>query len=224
MREIFELAFTNLNSIWSVLLAVFFLYWIFVILGAIDMDSLDVDVDLDMDMDIDADLDVDADGGTATEGAGNQASFFIQALRFFNLGELPFMVILTIFVLSAWTISVLGNHYIGSDEMPFGWIWLSVTIVGALLATKVITEPIKKIVNPLKSKFAENHNFMGQICEIKMTTSKIEIGQAEVIFKDDPVLVNVRSHTNDIIRVGEKAIIVEILEEENLYLIEPFNN
>ena len=224
MKELIDISFLPFNAFWTVILIGMVLYWLFVILGAVDVDAFDVDVDFDADVDMDVDLDVDADGGTATDSAAAQPGIGVIVLRFFNLDQLPLMLVLSIFFLCAWIISVIGNYYVGSNSSSFALIWIPAVIIGAVILTKMITEPLQRIVKPFKSKYAESINFIGKICEVKLATNKLEEGQAEVIVEGDPILINIKCHGNHMLKMGDMAVIIEVNKKENYYLVEPFNN
>ncbi len=230
MKELLDISLLPFNAVWSVILFGLVLYWLFVMLGAVDVDAFDVDVDfdvdadLDVDIDADVDVDTDVDGSTASDSAAPQPGLGVIILRFLNLDQLPLMLVLSIFILAAWVVSVIGNHYIGNNASSFALMWLPVVIIGGVIVTKFVTEPLKAIVKPFKSKYAESINFVGKVCEIKLTTNKLEQGQAEVIIEDDPILVNVKCNSNHILKLGDKAVIVDENKEENYYLVEPFNS
>ena len=94
MRELLEFAFSGINLVPTVLMIFVIIYWFIVILGIVDIDSLDFD--LDMDLDADADLDADVDVGGLS-----------SVLAFFNIGHMPLMVFVTFFTLPLWAISLL---------------------------------------------------------------------------------------------------------------------
>ena len=104
MLELLYVAFTPVNLFFTVLLLLVLVYWIMVILGALDVDFLDID--FDSDVDADADVDMDFQGG----------GFLRGILEFFYIGEVPVMVLVSVFSLSVWTISVLGNYYLNPNS------------------------------------------------------------------------------------------------------------
>jgi hypothetical protein len=61
MIETITLAFTGVNLIPTTLMCLMLFYWLIMILGLINMDTLDVDLDADVDVDVDVDLDMDMD-------------------------------------------------------------------------------------------------------------------------------------------------------------------
>ena len=109
MNELIQTAFAPVNLVYTFLLILVLIYWLFIIIGALDFGSLDLDFDIDADVDVDMDIDVDADIDTDVE-AGSGAGWFIGFLHFFNFGKMPFMVIMSFLILFSWTFSMLANY------------------------------------------------------------------------------------------------------------------
>ena len=65
MGEVLQEALMPANLVFTVMLGIVIIYWIMVILGALDVDFLDIDFDSDVDVDADVDADVDGTGGGA---------------------------------------------------------------------------------------------------------------------------------------------------------------
>ena len=74
MGELFELSVSGANLPFTIMLGLVILYWVGVILGALDIELFDFDLDLDGDADIDVDADAGAvGGGGIARGAGGFA-------------------------------------------------------------------------------------------------------------------------------------------------------
>jgi len=96
MYELIQTAFSPVNLIYTFLLIIVIMYWLSIIIGALDFGSFDIDFDIDADVDIDIDVDAEIETGSSSNLAG--------VLHFFNFGKLPFMVIMSFAVLFAWAI------------------------------------------------------------------------------------------------------------------------
>jgi hypothetical protein len=79
-----------------------------VILGALDLDVLDLDLDVDTGQDL-----------------GWFPSVGLVALRFLNVGPIPLMIWLSIFALSLWIISVSWHDPAYNDN---NWLALQVLV------------------------------------------------------------------------------------------------
>lgn len=204
MLELLEFAVTLPNMLYTILLVIVLLYWLLVILGALDMGG--VDIDLDADADIDGDVDVDGGGNLAT------------ALHFFNFGQLPFMVIMTFWVLSAWTMAMWSNYHYGADSLTFAAIWLLPILCIGLVITKVITTPLIPIFQKI-DMYAEAIDFIGQTGTVTLPTDKKRMGQAEIEVDNNNALINIKSNGAALEKGTEIMIIEEI--KDKYFIVEP---
>lgn len=214
MYELFQAALSPPNIVYSVLLSVVLLYWLSVIIGALDISSFDFDIDLDADVDMDVDVDADVD-------AGNGGGWFAGALHFFNFGRLPFMVIFSFLILSMWSLSILGNHYLGQGSAIFPFVMFLPMLFVSLVITKIITTPLVPIFESL-DKGAEAVDYLGLTCKILLPATTTQMGQAEVLHNDNSLLVSVKvsdTQTTPVLK-GEEALIVGRSSDDRYFLIE----
>ena len=183
----------------TVLLGLLTLYWLLVILGALELDVVDVDLDLDLDSDLDSFL-----------GTG-----FI-ALRFLNIGQVPLMVWLSVFGMAMWLTSVIWYHPSYAEN---AWIGTQVLIRNAaiaLVATKLITQPLVRMFD--RNDTVRGEQLVGQLCVVNTSEVNEDFGQARLHTSGAPLLLNVRSREARI----EKGEVVEISEfdpEHNVYYV-----
>ncbi|MEQ9442520.1 MAG: DUF1449 family protein [Cyclobacteriaceae bacterium] len=211
MKELFTAAVSAPNLIPTLLLAFVLIYWLVVLLGAIDIDSLDVDLDLDTDVDVDADVD------GHLSGAG-----FDGVLAFFNLGQIPLMVFLSFWILPVWVLSVLGNHYLGNSSFLIGLLVLLPSLVAGLFIAKFLTTPLVKVFAGLNQE--ANETVIGKICTITSQASNLKVGQARVQTSGAPLLLNVKTYEGITLDRGETGMVIEQQEGRNIYFIEPYIN
>ena len=214
MTELFQAAFSAQNIIYTVLLVLVLIYWLSVILGALDMNIFDIDLDVDTDFDVDLDADVDIDGG-GTSG------WLAGALRFFNFGKLPTMVILSFAILFAWMINVLVNHYFGGGSLIFAVMLMIPNLFVSLLLTIVITTPLVPIFQQLNTP-EEEVDYIGMMCKLTITADKTKKGQAEVIHKDRSLLIYVKVDKEEEvekINKGEEAFILRSSTDASYFFI-----
>lgn len=217
MQELLQVAFWPVNLFYTILLMLVVLYWLSVILGAIDLSS--VDLDLDVDADVDADIDVDLDADVEAD-AGTTSGWMAGALHFFNFGKMPFMVIMTVVVMSGWLLSILSNYYLGNGS---GWfalaMFLPILFVGLVIA-KVLTTPLIPLFKRLDTT-AEDVDYIGLACKLKLPASASRFGQAEVLIDGAPNLINVKTKSDEeILRTGEEAVVIGKTDDQRYYLIE----
>ena len=220
MNELIQFAFTSVNLAYTFLLILVLIYWLFIIIGALDFGSLDIDFDIDADVDVDVDIDVDADVDTEIE-AGSGAGWFIGFLHFFNFGKLPFMVIMSFVILFSWTFSMLANYYFGEQSILFALAFAFPNLFVSLCLTKLITTPLLPVFQKLDSGI-EPVDYVGLTCKLVLPASANKLGQAEVVFEDNPLLVNVKvDHESPaVFNKGEEAIIIRKEKSKPYYIIQ----
>ncbi len=208
MQELLQLALHPLNIVYSVLLAFVVLYWLSVIIGAVDMSALDFDLDIDADLDVDVDADADISVG----------GWFAAVFHFFNFDRLPFMLIMSVVVLSAWTMSVLSNHYWGNYSLPFALAMTAPIILVAFILAKFLTYPLIPLFAAMNQP-AEPVNFFGMNCKVKLPPTGEKFGQAGAYHEGDELLVNIKSAYA--LRAGQQVVIVGQTDDQRYWLVEP---
>lgn len=211
MNDIFALLAAP--SVWpySILLGIIMLYWLTVFVGALDLDFFDVDLDTDADLDADVDGDLDADG---------DIGWFSETLSFFNIGQVPFMIFLSFFVLFLWTSAALGFGYFGERQFLFLLLLLPNLLI-ALFLTKVFTIPFKGMHRKMTETGTAKRDLVGKIGEVILTVHPGRQGRIELKKGDETFVLDVTTE-HDSIPVGQKALIVEYHSETDQYVVSPF--
>ncbi len=216
MVEFVTAAFAPVNVVFTVLLLLTGLYWITVILGVLDVNLFDVDLpDSGPEFDVDAGADADLDA--------MDVGALRSVLHFFYIGEVPTMILVSILVLSLWTVSMLGNYYLN----PRGSLLLAVPIfLGNLTVSafvvKVLGVPLRRLYTVLSKDYNAPSDVMGRICTITTThVTKEKMGQAEVPTKGAPIVLNVLSLDDHAFQKGDEAVIVQKDSDKGTYLIAP---
>ena len=210
MGELIQAAFSPVNLVLTVLLILVVLYWLMVILGALDVDLFDIDLDADIDADADADVDI-ADGG-----------FLRGLLLFFYIGEIPIMILVSILVLSMWSISVIANYRLNpSGSMLIGLPILAGNFVASLFVCKVFFMPFRKFFKALSKDANASRPVIGRICTITTTEVSKKMGQAEMSSKGAPILINVVAEGDHVFHKGDEAVVTGKNSENGVYTIAP---
>lgn len=205
MQELIHFAVAPVNIVFTGLLIIVGLYWMSVMLGALDMSALDLDLDTDVDIDVDADVD-----------GGGSVNWVASTLSFFNFNRLPFMVIMSVLILCIWALEILSNYYIGNGKIGFMLAMLGPILLIGLVVTKLVTTPLIPLFANLDGGVA-NIDYIGQECLIKYSTSEGKINQAEVIVDGNPIVINVQS--SDPLIKGRKAVITRHSPDEKYYIV-----
>ena len=217
MNELIQIAFSPVNLVYTFLLILVVLYWLMIIIGAMDFGSFDIDFDADMELDADLEADADID---AVSGA-----VLADFLDFFNFGKLPFMVIMSFIVLSSWTISILFNYYFGGGSILFAIGLVFPNLLVGLCLTKMLTTPLIPVFEKMEAGI-DPVDYIGMTCKLILPASVSKMGQGEVLIDNSPLLLNVKveSESTDTLEKGEEAVILRKAKNKPYYLIKRMNH
>ncbi|MHC4119307.1 MAG: hypothetical protein ACYSWO_17565 [Planctomycetota bacterium] len=223
MTELIQTAFSPVNVVLTVMLILNVVYWLTVILGLLDVDFLDIElpdsgleVDSDIDVDLDAEGDVDMD--ISHDGILN------SVLHFFYIGEVPIMLLISILILSMWTLCILGNHYFNPLNSFIAALPVYATsLVASLAICRVFAMPLKKIHEVFNKDYNAPKKVIGRICIVTTTSVSDKMGQAEVKTKGAPIVLNVVSDSEHVFHKSDEAVVVNKDKEKGIYTIAPLD-
>lgn len=230
MNELFQAAFSAVNIVPTVLLLLILIYWIFVIIGAMDMDTISVDLDadtdvgfdVDADFDLEADVEADVDADADAHGVGSVA-FLNSILTFFNLGKIPFMVWLSFLIIPMWVLSILFNYYLHNTSMLLSLVVLIPILVVSLIVSKVLTQPIAAMFEKINKNSDDKFKYAGNVCTVLMKATHNRFGQAEVKKNGNIYRVNIITKEDGVaLEKGQTALIIEYQIDKKCYLVEPY--
>ncbi len=231
--------------IFTVLLGIILVYWLFVILGALDLDLFSGDADVDVDVggghdvgmpkDIGmpkggmgmpkggADLDVDMGDGSYLAKSGG----LVNLLRPLGLSRVPITITVTFIVLCSWTFCLLIIHYL-TQIWPDGPRWLIGTIgfVGSLFLSVPLTA---LLITPLGPMFhtepgKTRAHYLGSTCEITTGHVDADFGQAKIEDGGDVLVIPVRCDSGKQFQRYGKALVIDYDDERQAYLVEPMDD
>lgn len=202
MGELIENALTGVNIIPTVLLVLCLLYWLTVIIGIIDLDLFGFD------------LDFDADLGNSLEG-------FQSILAFFNLKEIPIMVIASVTALVFWIMAMFIKIIpIKTGGLINGLLLVPLFILSLFIA-KLLTTPLKGI---FKQSYDElsivEEEVVGQLVNVLSEVKDGRLGQAEIERDGANILINVKAEfKEEVFYKTEEAYVSKKDNEKNVYYI-----
>lgn len=210
MIELLQAAVAWVNLPLSFLLGLVILYWVGVIVGVTGEGHAHHDVDLD------GDLDGAADGHGALHGA------FQTLLSFLCVGDLPLMLIISIFAVCAWTLGVLSYHFVTHDSIWMGILmYLPILLVGALV-TRFSALLLLKIYRKVDGQQPVPESAVGHVCVLLDDCSPSRLAQGEVQVEGAPFRVTVKTHS-DTLKKGTRALVLEKDEARDCYFVEAFD-
>jgi len=218
--------------VYTVLLAVSLLYWLFVMVGAAHVNLLG---DGAAEAAVDAGLDGVAKGALegATKGVlehtldtdvdvpGGGASGIIAALK---LRSAPATVVLSLVILFAWVLTMLG---VQASEALLGRVPFVVAVglfvaapVLALFPTSLLVRPLARIFTPHGA--TKHEALVGKVCTIRTGTVTERFGEALLDDGGAGVVVRVRvDDAGETLARGEQAVIVAYDAERQEFTVAP---
>jgi hypothetical protein len=203
MSHFIDLLFAAPTLPGTVLLAVCLAYWLMLIVGAVGLDLLHIDLDMDAD----------------SSAHGGHGGWGMVAFKFLNINDVPFMIWLSLFAISYVTIatSAIAIRPVADD---FGAVAAVIACSGAvaLLATKVLTQPLRGKFDTVEPNVAET--LIGRTCVITTTEVSDRFGQARVESNGAPLLLNVRAQPGTLTK-NDVASIAGYDRDRDVFHVEP---
>jgi hypothetical protein len=150
-------------------------------------------------------------------------AFFWAFSAFFNLGQVPFMVIFSVLILSMWAISVYlnsPNSFI-NPQMSATWavILFLPNFIVSMFVTKFVTMPLVPLFRALDSS-KQALEMRGQIATLTTPATNNSIGQAKLTVNGSTVTVSVRTIDDQPIERGATVIVIEEIKEERVFIVQ----
>lgn len=235
MLEVITEAISGPTLPFTILLGLVLLYWILVGLGLFHVDSDGADgggiSDLAHAQDHGGVGDVAHAGGDgalhgASDGHADSShhdhspnasldnshtgGFFKPFLNFLNIGDVPVTVVLSFLALFLWVCSMILNHYLNPNGNDLRALILLVpNFVASLVATSLVTRPFKKLYRTLNRDFDEHKPVLGRLCTISTSEATETFGQAVVERDGAPLVINVRTFGDLVLKKGDQALIIK---------------
>lgn len=220
--NVIKAAMLPVNLPFTIFLGGVTLYWLLVILGAMDFEFGGHDLDIDAGGDgADVHAGHDADGGDGAHDAHDvhhSPGLFQGFLQFLHIGDAPLMVVLSIMSVIAWMFAMLTNVYFNpGSSVLFGLGLLLPNAVVTCVATNIIMRPIAKFVRSLNQDAEKAPPIVGLVAEV--TTSEVtqKFGMGLVHIKGAPLAIQIRNHRGDKIDKGERVLVIDEDKKNNTF-------
>lgn len=195
------------------------LYWLLVLLGALDFES-DLPDDLHLDGDAHGPADPHHAQGFNTGGA------WLAAGRFLGFSQVPLVVWLSFMIVFLWLGSlVLNEWYNQPGSLTQAMILLLPNLAASLIMTKLVTFPVGKLFKAMSDADTEAEEVIGRVGIVTSTEADASYGQLEITTSNVPLLINVRTRPDAApLKRGDSAKVVSAGPDNIFYLIEAAQN
>jgi hypothetical protein len=203
MQGFIENCFNGPTMPATVLVLICCAYWLFVILGALDVELFDFDLDFDVDTEM-----------------HSLSSIGLIGLKWLNLGEVPLMMWLSVFSFGAWVLSLIFDQTAPPDDTWYNVQAFARNAGISILFTKFATNPLRGFFSTKGPNPAAD--LLGKTCEI--TTSEVTESKGQAQYQTDaaPLLLNVRAAEGTLTK-GELATIVDFDSAGHIYYVKKAN-
>jgi len=202
LNQLWELLSGYPTGIYTIFIGVLLVFWLFAILGALDIDILSFDADLDF------------DGEVEIPG-------FVGLLHTLGFTGVPFTIVLSILIFIAWVFTYVISAYV-LPMVPttiLKFLLGSATIVGAFMMAVPITA---KIVSPLRKLSIENtaksnKDYLGAMCKVTSLNVDESFGQGKIQTTGTSLIVRIRATAPNNIKKGDIVRPISYDESDNVY-------
>jgi hypothetical protein len=204
MSELWVTLSSYPTSVYTVILGVLLVFWVFAVLGAIDIDLFSFDLDVDID------ADVDLPG-------------FIGLMHTLGFAGVPLTIVLSILIFLAWVFT----YIIAVNVLPLVPTAVlkilvgTVTLVGSFLLAIPITS---KLVSPLRKLAVINHaksnkDYVGFACKVTSLEVDDDFGQGFIETGGAGLNVRIRAQVPNEMTKGVSVRIIDYNENNNTYKV-----
>jgi hypothetical protein len=229
VTELLEASLRFPTVIFTIGLGIALVYWVFVLLGALDIDLFGGGADaagatkggmeaLKGLKGIGGDVHGGgADGHAHADGDGGGIWDWL------GVASVPITISFSVIMLLGWVLSLLGMSYASRSIGDLAG-WLPALMLIAVLIVAIVVGG--RLVKPLGSVFEiqagkSNQDYVGHVCTI--TTGKVDDGFGQATLEDGGtvLVIPVRCDKPDALARGHKALIIDFDRSRDAYLVEP---
>lgn len=226
MQEFLNIILNFPTAMYTLLMGVVILYWITVILGAVDIDLFDLDAELDADVDVDVDVDVDADVGVNAEGDVGAVGAVVSVLEALGLVGVPLTISMSLLVFFNWCATFLGVYFLRQGGLEGGLLNAAVVVGSMLLslgATSLTVRPLRPLFQS-KSGARAADALVGHTVQVISGSVSPAQGRAQMALEGSTVNLSIRCEREDNgLKRGDEALIIGYDAARHLYMVEPMN-
>ena len=224
MNELLQSSLQFPTVVFTVALGIALVYWLFVLLGALDLDLLgsghpDFDVDVSgVHADVgDASGGHDAGGGHDADGDADADGGGVWTML--GLGTVPLTISISFILLVGWVGSLLAMHYLVGDSGIGKALLLPLMLILALPIAALLVKPLAPVFRIKEGK--SNADYVGHVCTITTNTVDDTFGFANIEDGGSLVQISVRCDKAGKLARGDKALVIEFDPARRTFVVEP---
>ncbi|MCX5745144.1 MAG: hypothetical protein NT062_21880 [Proteobacteria bacterium] len=220
MTELLHAALRFPTVVFTIALGIALVYWVFVLVGALDLDLLGgghVDGIGDGIGDVgghDVGHDGGGDGGHDGDGGGGGGVW--QGL---GLGAVPLTISITVILLVGWSSSLLAMTYLVGDSGLLRALLLPFVLVLSLPVAALLVRPLAPMFRVHEGK--SNADYVGHVCTVTSNSVDDAFGFATIEDGGSLVQISVRCDKAGTLLRGDKALVIEFDAARRNFVVEP---
>jgi len=199
--NLMDVALGSPTIVFTIALGIVLVYWLFVLIGTLDIDLLGHGHDV---------------GGHDAGDADADADGVWDAL---GLGNVPLTISISVIVLVAWVGCLLGSRYVVGDAGALRWVLLPIAFLIALPIAALFVRPLAPVFEIKEGK--THADYIGSVCTITSNTVDNDFGFADIVDGGSVVQIAVRSDPSHKLVRGQKALVIDIDPERRVFAVEP---
>ena len=216
MNEVLAYSFEPVNLFPTILLIITVLYWMAVMLGALDIGFLDFDLDADFETDVEVDIDL------GSEVDGDVSSVFLQTfLSFLNLGKVPAMVFFSALSMSFWLLTININFILGIGGLLVFPVY-ALAFITSMFFAKFLTFPLVPVFNNLNREGKSKFDLAGALGRNVLTLEPGMLGQAKITKDEDTFTIKIKAANQSKLLKNQQIIVIDYIENEGYFIVEAF--
>lgn len=201
--------FIDLITTFPVIIPTFFLcivvlYWLLVLLGAMDLDILEADIELDVDVE---------------NGSEGLAGFLVN----WGLAGVPVSIIISIMTSTIWLLTTIASSLI-LPLVPFETLRWGIGLI-ILVVFFALTIPLTaQMIRPMRGMFrahqaVKKSSLIGNECIVKTLSVQEDFGQGELTDGEAGLLLDIIAIEPNDISKGDTVLLLEYDKARDCYLV-----
>ena len=247
MMEFLNLALTFPTVVFTGLLGLVMLYWLFVVLGALDIHMLEFDLDGASEGVAEgagealheglseaahealheglSEAAHEAAHEAAVEAGGGVLSALVGLMTALRLRSAPMTVVLSVLLVYVWLLTFMGMRWLSPlDFLPpaaLGSLVVAASMVSSVLLTSLTVRPLGRLFVTHVHRGQET--LVGREIVIMTQTVTARHGQGRLMGGGGELILATRCERENRLTKGDKALIIDYDKDQNVYHVEPMD-